>query len=394
MISSFLGYLYLVFGDLFIDGELRKKSEIIKAHKIFRYVDDIYILIKFKDEILVSEQKDFIDSFGARIADLLFYRLGLRLNPKTRFYWLSNKKQLEDLLASLKKIYPQYYVSDDADDETLDNKVNAVLEELRNLKKSDLEPDTFSYDLQGEILKEIYDKRVLHLLDTQKNLARIRQVFKNFDFNRVAEYPAPIIIIILKEQKTARLFREYLLKERQLTTKDVDLILTYLCQINFQDVDVINVLEQYAPMEKIISKVKVPSLSTEFPGYYILRQSQVQKLAAMPSVIEQIRQRVHNERLNSYSVALNHLLNELHAICIQIDTNANHREYDVNNVMKFLDKKGLTPETNIGIRNLFDRRNTNQVSHPGSDYFIAWSVTKAEYDKHRNKVSECLNALL
>ena len=301
---------------------------------------------------------------------------------------------MEDLLASLKKIYPQYYANSESNDETLDNKVNAILDELIKLKRSSLEPDTFSYELQDEILKEVFDKRVYQILDTQKNRVRIRQVFEGFDFNRVKEYPLPIIIIILKEQEAARLFRAYLLKDRNLTTKDVDLMLTYLCQINFQDKDVLTILERYEPMEKIVSKIMTPSLSTELPGYYVLHERQVQKLAVMAPVIEQIRHRVHNERINSYSVALNHLLNELHAICYHMDEHPEHKEYDVNEVVKFLDRKGVPLEIGIGIRNLFDRRNTNQVSHPSSDYFVAWSVTKSEYSKHRSKVSECLTALL
>lgn len=36
-------------------------------------------------------------------------------------------------------------------------------------------------------------------------------------------------------------------------------------------------------------------------------------------IIEQIRLRVFNEKIGSYSVALNHLLNEIHGICMLID---------------------------------------------------------------------------
>lgn len=48
IMSSFIGYLYLVFGDLFIDEVLINNSNVIDSHKIIRYTDDIYISITFK----------------------------------------------------------------------------------------------------------------------------------------------------------------------------------------------------------------------------------------------------------------------------------------------------------------------------------------------------------
>ena len=43
VISSFIGHLFLVFGDLFFDDELRKHGDSVDSYTIIRYVDDIYI---------------------------------------------------------------------------------------------------------------------------------------------------------------------------------------------------------------------------------------------------------------------------------------------------------------------------------------------------------------
>ncbi len=43
IVSNFIGYLYLFFGDLFIDKMLRENKNIIDSHKIIRYTDDIAI---------------------------------------------------------------------------------------------------------------------------------------------------------------------------------------------------------------------------------------------------------------------------------------------------------------------------------------------------------------
>jgi AbiA family abortive infection protein len=396
IISSIIGYLYLVFGDVLIDGELRKDPELLERFKIIRYVDDIFVSLKFKDNIGTTEQKEYIEMIGARISDLLFYRLGLRLNPKTRFFWLDNPKHLEDLKASLKKVSPQYYSGlDEIDDETLENKVNNIFDELRKLKKSSVEPETFEHELADEILKEVFDKRVAQMMEIAENKKRIRQVFKNFDFNRVKEYPLPIIILILKDKIVTDSFREYLLNRNNITSKDVDLMLTYLCQIDFTANDVLKLLEKYAPMSRIISKIISSDLAHLQPGYYGLHHSQVQKLCSMTGVIEQVRHRVFNERMGSFSVALNHLLNELHGICYQIDCNGNKsKDYDANQVVQFLQAQSISHDVCIGVRRLFDRRNTNQISHPGSANFLAWSVSQLEYWQYHQIVSECLGHLV
>ena len=115
----------------------------------------------------------------------------------------------------------------------------------------------------------------------------------------------------------------------------------------------------------------------------------------MTEVIEQVRHRVFNERIGSYSVALNHLLNELHGICYQIDSNGNKsKDYDANQVVQFLQAQGISHQVCIGIRKLFDRRNTNQVSHSGSKNFLAWSVSQSEYLQYHEIVSECLGVLI
>lgn len=396
IISSVIGYLYLVFGDLLIDGELRKDPAIIERYKIIRYVDDIFVSIKFRDNVEGNQQKEYIESIGARISDLLFYQLGLRLNPKTRFFWLDNPDHLENLKASLKKVSPNYYSGfDEIDDVTLDDKIDNIFDELRKLKKSSVEPETFEHELSDEILKEVFDRRVNQMLEKPENKKRIRNVFKNFDFNRVKEYPLPMIIIILKDKTVTDAFRDYLLHRQNITSKDVDLMLTYLCQIDFMDTDILNLLKCYAPMSNIISKVVNPDLAHHQPGYYELQNSQIQKLSVFPDVIEQIRHRSFNERIGSFSVALNHLLNELHGICFQIDGNGNKsKDYDANQVVQFLQSQGVSHEICIGVRRLFDRRNTNQVSHPGSANFLAWSVSEAEYWQYYQIVSKCLGVLV
>ncbi len=60
----------------------------------------------------------------------------------------------------------------------------------------------------------------------------------------------------------------------------------------------------------------------------------IQKLSDIPDVIEQMRLRISSEKNESYSVALNHLLNEIHALCIKYE-GANKKTYDANDVFDY-----------------------------------------------------------
>jgi len=80
---------------------------------------------------------------------------------------------------------------------------------------------------------------------------------------------------------------------------------------------------------KIIGIFLDGKLNCYQPGYYNLACMQMKKLSEMPDVIEQIKLRVLSEKSAFYSVALNHLVNEIHAVCIKQEQ-ANKKNYDVN----------------------------------------------------------------
>ena len=106
---------------------------------------------------------------------------------------------------------------------------------------------------------------------------------------------------------------------------------------------------------------------------------------------EQIRLRVLCEQKEEYSVALNHLLNEIHAICYVLDKEVEGgKKYEADEVAMFLGDQNVPHETHAHIRNLFDRRNKNPISHADP---IAWAVTKDEYMNYRSHVGDCLKHL-
>ncbi|WP_009634061.1 AbiA family abortive infection protein [Synechocystis sp. PCC 7509] len=407
IISSFIGYLYLVFGDLIIDDVLKKYIGIIDFHKIIRYTDDIYISITFKHEINDEDQGTIIHSIASQISEVLYSRLNLKLNLKTRLYRMEKQDEKEELLKNLHKasLGDEYIDTSEEENqqcnkepkaaiETPQEKLDKVFEELIKIKKSRVE-DYFIRDksTQDEILQTVFDKSVEQILDKPENKNKIQSIFMNFNFDLVKVKPLEILIVLLKDEISLANLKNFCLNKKIITIGDADLILKFLSQTNFGEKKLLLKLKENDHMKDIIDTFINGQLNCSSPGYYRLTCMHMHQVANMPEVIEQTRLRVLSEKESSYSVALNHLLNEIHAICINKEK-ANKKKYDVHDVIKFLQLKNVPHEICIKIRNLFDRRNSNRISHPGSDDSIAWEVTKDEYWDYYENVGKCLDFLL
>lgn len=391
--SSYIGYLYLVFGDLLLDQEICRNNDVLKSHKIIRYMDDLYISLTFKEEITHSKREIYINSLSARIADCLYDRLGLRLNTKTRLFWLSKTEDANELLRNLKKVSPGYEIPDDEEQENPNAKVERIFRQLDKLKRAPLDPSfDLHRDLESEVLKEIYTPSVSQLLQKPENRSRIKNIFIGFNFDLVIAQPREILIIMLQDNDADKAFRKFLLSKRNLTSREVHLILTYLCQTSFKSQKLIRFLQKSRQMGQIMKVYRRKNVASKSPGHYALKANQVLKLAKMHNVIEQTRLRVLSERQKQYSVALNHLLNEIHAVCFKLDTRSiDEKHYDAIKAVEFLINSQVPHETCMKIRNLFDRRNKNPVSHADP---IAWPVSETEYLDYHYHVGVCLSCLL
>ncbi|MCO5183693.1 MAG: hypothetical protein M9965_07115 [Anaerolineae bacterium] len=246
---------------------------------------------------------------------------------------------------------------------------------------------------ESEILKEVYTPSVSQLLKKADNKARIKHIFTDFNFDLIIAQPREILIVLLHDRDADKAFRKFLISKRNLTSREVHLILTYLCQTEFKSGKLKKSLRKSRQLKKIMEIYKYGKIPSKLPGYFGLDAKQVMKLSKMHNVIEQARLRVLSERQNQYSVALNHLLNEIHAVCFKLDPREiNEKQYDALKAIEFLITDCQVPhETCMKIRNLFDRRNKNPVSHADP---IAWPVSKEEYYDYHNHVGNCLRHIL
>ena len=129
-----------------------------------------------------------------------------------------------------------------------------------------------------------------------------------------------ILLVLLRDPSAKKRFRKFLLGKGYLTTRDTFLFVTFLCQTDFDSRKLLKALRRNKLMRPIIDVYLRRESRSSSPGYFGIPFDKVLRLADRPRVIDQIKLRVSAERRGDYSVALNHLLNELHAICHEFDS--------------------------------------------------------------------------
>lgn len=279
----------------------------------------------------------------------------------------------------------------------IDAQIENLFDILGKIKGSKIS-STFERIEQDDIetLKSVYDRPIEQVLSKAENISRIETIFDAaFNFDLIKISPLPLLIIIMKSSNATSQFEDFLKRKVVLTTRDTSLILTYLQQTDFKNAVLVKKLDNHPQLRKVMNVYTKARIESKLPGYFSLTKIQVERLADKDYIIEQIRLRVLSERTGEYSVALNHLLNEIHAICKFLDPSPiKMSDYRAPQVQAFLLNNGVTPNICAKVRNLFDRRNRTPVSHPGSTGNISWSVTEKEYWEYHKSVGKCLQKIL
>ena len=405
ILSDFIGYLFLVFGDLYIDDELDKHSDLLDYHSIIRYMDDIYVSLTFKEQD--SDLRAKFNSVAPCISDCLNEKLGLRLNPKTMIFRLSEENDRKALERNLKMVSPDE--TGDADNtDSPKKKIKNIFKQLKKLKGFPIAPyfqgyfkSNFNEEEFKDTLRGVYDDNVQKRLEN-RHTPGLRKIFTGsggFDFHLVNAAPMPIIILILMCNDVQKEFETFLFLKTNLTSRDIFLVLNYFCQIGsvhnceteLTQCKLLELLKQDPPLKKIVEIFEAGELSPELLGYFDLTQEQTLKIE-QPYILEQIKLRILCEQKGDYSVALNHLLNEIQATCHALEgTTTKLKNYGQTQVIEFLKTQKVPYETRAQIKKLFDRRHKSTVSHPDP---IAWPVDKNGYDNYRRHVANCLKYLL
>ena len=393
IVASFLGNLYLMFGDLGMDNIIRSAYPDVESFDIVRYVDDIYVVMNFRDSMEDSDRVAKVRSILADIIDFFADILGLQFNSKSDVFFLKRKQDRDKMYNSLKRTSPDYHIAND-DQETPTNKVENILEMIDKVKKEGASLVAGINDgLRSEVLKDIFDPSVQQILKRSDYLVRLETALDDFDFGLAYTSSLEITTLIFCSELCRNRLRDFLLSRPGVTIRDAGLILRYLCSSEFADASLTKKLAENRSLKPVMCIFKKAHNGTEYPGYYGLHLLKCRELANMPHAVEQIKQRVICERTGMYSVALNHLLNEVHSIAKSCDPNAGS-EYKAEDVVQFCRTRGMPNEMVMAIRNLFDLRNMNVVSHPGHDGRAAAGISQSEYYEWRSHVGDGLEFLL
>jgi len=379
--SDFLGWLYLVFSDLAIEDIVKDHVKNIESYKLIRYVDDHYLILKFK-ETSENEQIRTCKEILSKVSDMLFFKYNLQMNHKTYIYRLEIYDELSRFREGIKKFSKNYEMPID-DNPSFKRKTERILEVVDKIRcNQNIEPLNILNEVDHENLKAVYDMDVYTYFSHSENTHLIEESFQNFDFDLVILEPRTLTILICTNENTKNRYKEYILHKIELTSCDFDLIVRYLCQTAFEDRELISKLQNSNYHYKNI--LDAFSMNSKIPKdtYFDLPEACFLTLDNS-CFIEQVKLRRFNEILENYSLALSHLSNEF---CAFVSTFSEQDVWNSNGMQKMLEELAVSNSTKIAVRNLFDRRNNNQVSHAGYLPGEVWGVSKEEYECFKEEV--------
>ena len=110
------------------------------------------------------------------------------------------------------------------------------------------------------------------------------------------------------------------------------------------------------------------------------------------SFMQQVKQRVYNERIGHYNVAFNHLLNEFQNLVEAAYFNRKKQEaLDIRNK---LTKEKFKVSDILIVSDFFKRRNQNSISHTNDTELGFWGVDAKEYYKYKSKIEPLMQQIL
>lgn len=398
IISGYLGHLYLTFIDLEIDSLMKIKS--YYDYKIIRYMDDLYLIFEPIDINNKGDaKKEAIDILGA-VKDLVYNKYGLKINNKTNIYFFKNENEKRNFFQDTKNhsvikfLETPIDVQDNNKHDDPQTIINDIFQELEKIKDEGVEIELGTNEIEQHTLHKIFDSRVKQLLNKSDNKKKLEQVFQDFNFDFIKVSPLVLTILVTKNESTKQKYTDFLLNKSKISSNDREMILELLKQQEFKDGSLIDKLALDRYFSHILDLYDITDPNVEYPGYFELSIDEINTVIANNTeVIKQMELRVLNELSGDYSVALNHLVNEFQAVCYSLDNKKDQKKYDANSVVSLLEKVNINHEQCIVIRNMFDRRNNNLISHAGEESVRGMAVTEPEYANYKIVVGECLNTL-
>lgn len=389
IISSFISNLYMCFFDLDVDDILKTKG--ISNYKIIRYVDDIYISIEFDEHLSEDNKKinniliDIID----KCTNKLNKKYNLKFNEKSAIFDLSKPEDIEKIKEKIKKIsLIDYYETKNIDPNVALEKIFVVLKNIGESLPIDKEYEKSKKEY-SEILKQIYSPMVRKLLKKEENQKRLINNFSTIDVQMMRDNIPELVTIACLIDALKEILKEKIIKLINKGYDNKELIIEFLAKTNMENQhDFVNILND-VELKEIINF----ELTSNQNIYYPISPEFMIKIENNNKIINQIINRRINEKMGNWNIAINHLVNEFHAICFHIYINFEHKQikykdFNLEKIKELLILNKVNNELAIEIINLFDRRNNNGLSH-----LNGINVEALEYEKYKKAINQCLKKL-
>ncbi|WP_291127576.1 reverse transcriptase domain-containing protein [Flavobacterium sp. UBA7682] len=393
ILSNFLSYLYLFELDNFVQEiPVSREEDFLYC----RYVDDFYLIFKRNKTLKNDKIGDEIFNITTSISEFLHNNLSLKINQlKTQTLIIENSHDFETFIKKEKIIsIPETLKKDKKPKERLEE-IKEIIDQLK-----------VDYKLSGKIsistedsnkLKEIFSKALRNYLATSDAKSIVDKMF--IGWNPILTLTSSqALIYLLKHSKENKLLKNFLIENKEFKLSNPQylyLLEKYLLSNdhdeNFNN-EILNAHENNSYLN-LIRKMMDKTLVLTSHNDLSISETFLEK---HDTLMQQIKMLVIAETEGKFNLAFNHLLNIYHYFCFANDSSPSKttlKNYNQNNVTDYLDSLKLPIEyLNFSIK-FFDRRNKNNISHPGEELMESWVVNREEYTKYKNDLNKLLKQI-
>lgn len=391
IISNFLSYIYLYELDNYIQNlAVAKEKDFVYS----RYVDDFYIIYKRNKGISNEILGDEIFDISTGISKFLAVKLDARINQlKTQNLIIKDDDDLNNFIKKEKIISLPDAIKKDA---TPEEKLTDILDIIAKLKKDYKTQGKAHIDTDGNNkLNEIFSKSLNNYVNSATAKKKIEKQFKNWNPLLTLANTSTLMFLITQSSANDD-FIKYLFEDieskfsnpQHLYLLEKFILNNTITSYRKNKINNAQINNSYLKLIK-----KLVNRNFEFEQFNSLDLNLSDEiLRDNDSLCQQVKMLVLSEIDGKYNVAFNHLLNVFHNYCFIVDEENTvvQKKYNQKNVTDFLDRLDFPIDyLNFSIQ-FFDRRNKNNISHPGEDNMENWVVNKQEFLIYKEKMNELL----
>lgn len=428
LVSSFLSSIYFAPFDHYVIDNYLKDNSI----SYIRYVDDFYLICEFDKNEKLSKIRNFIYSIENNISFFLMNELKISVsNDKMKrtkiddldsyYEFLSHSNapsqgEGEIEIIQIKDILQEKSI----EGKSLPDIFNECMEIIKKLKEKTLIFDKIDIDKKDSnflnlilINKGVLDysksKDAITLIDKEK-------LFIDYNFLDYVLTKTKIFLHLISLTKENRDYFHNLILEDGNNINNINqrimLAERFILQLDFlsekdkkEEIilksDITKYKEDY---KKIINEfLKVQTNNTYAKLALKMIDFDVNIVDFEPiygisilnkeiSLMQQIKQRVINEKLGYFNVAFNHLLNEFQKL-VEI-TYFEGNETNADSIWKKLSEKKFEVKEILKVYDFFKRRNQNSISHYNYSELGFWAVSETEYYEYKTDITRVIIKVL